>query len=114
MSYHPTDASERALVALTVAELTGHTGSDMPHVGEVREYTPYGGSADMSTAQTGEDHWTGDFIFENEWQRFHTKKDRGPELKTPFRECNPGRYKIAAKVADISGNDTMKSIEVSV
>jgi len=57
---------------------------------------------------------TGDFIFENEWQRFHTKKDRGLELKTPFHECNPGRYKIAAKVVDIFGNDSMKIIEVSV
>ena len=29
--------------SLIVAELTGRTGSDMPHVGEVREYMPYGG-----------------------------------------------------------------------
>ncbi len=64
--------------------------------------------------QAGEEHWKGDFIFENEWQSFHTKKDRGLKLKTSFHECNPGRYKIAAKVVDIFGNDTMKIIEVSV
>jgi DNA modification methylase len=61
-----------------------------------------------------EEVWTGDFIFENEWQSFRTKKDRSLELRTPFHECKPGRYKIAVKVVDIFGNDTMKIIEVSV
>ncbi|KAF5415670.1 MAG: hypothetical protein C5S48_05125 [Candidatus Methanogaster sp.] len=68
----------------------------------------------IAAAQAGEEHWTGDFIFENEWQRVHTKKDRGLKLKTSFHECNPGRYKIVAKVMDIFGNDTMKITEVSV
>jgi len=58
--------------------------------------------------------WTGDFIFENEWQSFRTKKERSLELKTPFHECQPGRYKVAVKVVDIFGNDTMKIIEVNV
>jgi DNA modification methylase len=61
-----------------------------------------------------EEQWTGDFIFENEWQSFRTKKDRSLELKTPFHECKPGRRKIAAKVVDIFGNDTMTIIEVGV
>jgi hypothetical protein len=61
-----------------------------------------------------EEQWTGDFIFENEWQSFRTKKERGLELKTPFHECKPGRYKIAVKVVDIFGNDTMKIVEVGV
>ena len=61
-----------------------------------------------------EEKWTGDFIFENEWQSFRTKKDRSLELKTPFHECPPGRYKVSVKVVDIFGNDTMKIIEVSV
>jgi DNA modification methylase len=60
-----------------------------------------------------EEKWTGDFIFENEWQSFRTKKNRSLELVTPFHDCNPGRYKIAVKVVDIFGNDTMKVIEVS-
>jgi hypothetical protein len=64
--------------------------------------------------QAGEEHLPGDFIFENEWQIFHTKKDWGLKLKMPFHKCNPGRYKIAAKVVDIFGNDTMRIIEVSV
>jgi len=61
-----------------------------------------------------EEVWTGDFIFENEWQSFRTRKDRSLELKTPFHECLPRRYKIAVKVVDIFGNDTMKIIDVNV
>ncbi|MGE5604915.1 MAG: site-specific DNA-methyltransferase [Bacteroidota bacterium] len=61
-----------------------------------------------------EEVWTGDFIFENEWQSFRTKKDRSLELVTPYHECKAGRYKIAVKVVDIFGNDTMKIIEVNV
>lgn len=61
-----------------------------------------------------EDKWTGDFIFENEWQSFRTKKDRSLELKTPFHDCEPRRYKVAIKVVDIFGNDTMKIIDISV
>ena len=61
-----------------------------------------------------EEIWTGDFIFENEWQSFRTKKDRKLELVTIDHKCKPGRYKIAVKVVDIFGNDTMKIIEVTV
>jgi hypothetical protein len=58
--------------------------------------------------------WTGDYIFENEWQSFRTKKDRSLELKTIAKECMSGRRKIAVKVVDIFGNDTMSVIEVTV
>jgi hypothetical protein len=61
-----------------------------------------------------EEMWTGDFIFENEWQSFRTKKDRSLELKSVFHECAPGRRKIAVKVVDIFGNDTMTIVEVRV
>ena len=61
-----------------------------------------------------EEAWTGDFIFENEWQSFRTKKDRSLELKTPFHECAPGRRKVAVKVVDIFGNDTMKIMDVNI
>lgn len=60
--------------------------------------------------------WTGDFTFENEWQSFRTKKNRSLELVTPFFDLSakPGRRKIAVKVVDIFGNDTMKLLEVTV
>ncbi len=61
-----------------------------------------------------EEVWTGDFIFENEWQSFRTKKDRSLELKSIFQECPAGRRKIAVKVVDIFGNDTMKIVDVTV
>lgn len=61
-----------------------------------------------------EERWTGDFIFENEWQSFRTKKDRSLELKSVFHECALGRRKIAVKVVDIFGNDTMTIVEVTI
>ena len=63
---------------------------------------------------TTEEQWTGDFIFENEWQSFRTKKDRSLDLKSVAHECPPGRHKIAVKVVDIFGNDTMTIVEVTV
>jgi len=70
----------------------------------------------VKTEETGEweERWTGDYIFENEWQSFRTKKDRSLELKSVFHECLPGRRKIAVKVVDIFGNDTMTIVEVTV
>lgn len=57
---------------------------------------------------------TGNFIFENEWQSFRTRQDRSLELKSIFREMPSGRYKIAVKVVDIFGNDTMKVIPITI
>ncbi|MDR4519069.1 MAG: site-specific DNA-methyltransferase [Nitrosomonas sp.] len=61
-----------------------------------------------------EEVWTGDYVFENEWQSFRTKKDRTLELTSVFQEVMPGRRKIAVKVVDIFGNDTMTIVEVTV
>lgn len=61
-----------------------------------------------------EEVWTGDYIFENEWQSFRTKKDRSLEMTSVFHECKPGRRKLAVKVVDIFGNDTMTIVEVNV
>ena len=61
-----------------------------------------------------EEQWTGDYIFENEWQSFRTKKDRSLELTSVAHECEPGRRKLAIKVVDIFGNDTMTIVEVMV
>ncbi|KAF0218456.1 MAG: adenine specific DNA methylase [Geobacteraceae bacterium] len=58
--------------------------------------------------------WTGDYVFENEWQSFRTKKDRTLELTSVFHESPPGRRKVAVKVVDIFGNDTMKVVEVGI
>lgn len=79
-----------------------------------------GNLQDMDPPQPGlaadeyEDVWTGDYVFENEWQSFRTRKDRTLELVSTAKEVPPGRRKIAVKVVDIFGNDTMKIVEVTV
>lgn len=61
-----------------------------------------------------EEVWTGDYVFENEWQSFRTRKDRNLELKSIYKKSTEGRKKIAIKVVDIFGNDTMKIIDVII
>ena len=63
-----------------------------------------------------EEVWTGDYIFENEWQSFRTKKDRSLELTSTATEFakDKKRVKIAVKVVDIFGNDTMTIVDVNV
>lgn len=61
-----------------------------------------------------EEQWTGDYIFENEWQSFRTRQNRKLELKSAYKELPPGRHKLAVKVVDIFGNDTMTIVEVNV
>lgn len=70
----------------------------------------------VKNAETGEweEQWTGSYIFENEWQSFRTKKDRTLELTSAPQELTGGKHKIAIKVVDIFGNDTMKVIELNV
>lgn len=60
------------------------------------------------------EEWTGNYIFENEWQSFRTKKDRTLELTTSLKEIPKGKIKIAVKVVDIFGNDTTKVIDVNL
>lgn len=61
-----------------------------------------------------EEVWSGDYVFENEWQDFRTKKKRELELTTPPVEVGGGKRKIAVKVVDIFGNDTMKILELKI
>ena len=65
---------------------------------------------------TGEwkEHWTGDYVFENEWQSFRTKKNRSLELTSVYHQCALGKRKIAVKVVDIFGNDTMTILDVNI
>lgn len=58
--------------------------------------------------------WTGDYIFDNEWQEFRTKKKRNLELVSAPKELPKGKYKVAVKVVDIFGNDTTRVIEVKI
>lgn len=71
----------------------------------------------ITNVEDGEERqvWTGNFIFENEWQSFRTRQDRRLELQSGKHEYpSRGKYKIAVKVIDIFGNDTTKVFEVNV
>lgn len=62
-----------------------------------------------------EERWTGNYIFENEWQSFRTRKNRDLEfISAPHTYIKAGRYTVAVKVIDIFGNDTMVLVPVSV
>lgn len=58
--------------------------------------------------------WTGDYIFDNEWQSFRTKKNRNLDLASTPKEIQKGSYKVAVKVVDIFGNDTTRVIDVNI
>jgi adenine-specific DNA-methyltransferase len=78
--------------------------------GEKDVYTPEDGSF-VDT----EEVWSGNYIFENEWQSFRTKKDRELELTSASHTYEKkGRYIIAVKVVDIFGNDTMTLVPISI
>ena len=57
--------------------------------------------------------WTGNYIFENEWQTFRSKKNNELEFKSAeYTYPEKGKYKIAVRVVDILGNDTLQVVEV--
>ena len=60
-----------------------------------------------------EEQWTGDYIFENEWQSFRTRQNRKLELTSAYKKMDKNRQKVAVKVVDIFGNDTMTIVEVT-
>jgi len=95
--------SKREIIRVKKEELSPDAQTTLEGMGDAQQNLP-----------VWEEQWTGDYIFENEWQSFRTKKDRSLELKSVAHECPPGRRKIAVKVVDIFGNDTMTIVEVMV
>ncbi|MDE3184459.1 MAG: site-specific DNA-methyltransferase [Bacteroidota bacterium] len=62
-----------------------------------------------------EEKWTGNYLFENEWQSFRTKKNPTLEFTSISHEYKKaGKYKVMVKVVDILGIDTSKIIEVRI
>ena len=95
--------SKREIIRVKKEELSPDAQTTLEGMGAAQQNLP-----------VWEEQWTGDYIFENEWQSFRTKKDRSLELKSVAHECPSGRRKIAVKVVDIFGNDTMTIVEVTV
>lgn len=59
--------------------------------------------------------WSGNYLFENEWQSFRTKKNPTLEYTSIAYEYKmAGKYKVMVKVVDILGIDTSKIIEVVI
>jgi adenine-specific DNA-methyltransferase len=62
-----------------------------------------------------EEHWTGNYLFENEWQSFRTRKNPALEFTSiAYEYKKAGKYKVLVKVVDILGIDTSKIIEVMI
>ena len=62
-----------------------------------------------------EEKWTGNYLFENEWQSFRTKKTPTLEFTSIAHDYKAaGKYKVMVKVVDILGIDTSKIIEVKI
>lgn len=62
-----------------------------------------------------EEQWTGNYIFENEWQSFRTKQDRTLEFVSAEHEYDKKKtYRVMVKVVDILGIDTSQIIEVKL
>lgn len=61
------------------------------------------------------EQWTGNYIFENEWQSFRTRKNFHLELTSAIHEYKkPGKYEIAVRVVDILGQDTLQCVKIVV
>ena len=65
------------------------------------------------------DYWAVDWdykndTFHNQWQSYRTRKDPKIELEAKYKYSEPGKYTVVVKVIDILGNDTTKTLELSV
>ena len=50
--------------------------------------------------------------FHNEWQTIRTRQEPNLDLETKHTYDGPGEYAVLAKVIDIPGNDTTKTVKV--
>ena len=65
------------------------------------------------------DYWAVDFnyrddTFHNQWQTYRTRKDRTLLLRANYTYEAPGEYVVLVKAIDILGNDTTKTLNVTV
>ena len=65
------------------------------------------------------DYWAVDWdnkgdAFHNMWQSYRTRKDKSLQKRITHRYEEPGEYKVFVKLIDIMGNDTTKTVWVSI
>ncbi len=78
-----------------------------------KEIIKVSGNSDNSA--NSDDIWTGNYLFENEWQSFRTKRNPTLEFTSvPHEYRQTGKYKVMVKIVDILGIDTSKIIDVKI
>ena len=56
---------------------------------------------------------SGNYIFKNEWKSFRSKQNNSLEFTSAeYTYKVSGKYKIAVRVVDILGNDTLQIVEI--
>ena len=65
------------------------------------------------------DYWAVDWdykndTFHNQWQAYRTRKEPKIELETKYEYKEAGKHQVVVKVIDILGNDTTKTLELTV
>lgn len=65
------------------------------------------------------DYWAVDWdnqgdTFHNMWQTYRTRKDKSLVLRASHQYAAPGTYRVMVKVIDILGNDTTKTLQVTI
>jgi adenine-specific DNA-methyltransferase len=65
------------------------------------------------------DYWAVDWdykndTFHNQWQAYRTRSEPKMDLETKYTYPQPGKYAVVVKVIDILGNDTTKTLEITV
>lgn len=83
------------------------------------EYVPQEVREKITNWRAWIDYWAVDFnfrddTFHNEWQSYRTRKTKTLDTSTRHTYDAPGTYQVQVKVIDILGNDTTRTIEVTV
>ena len=52
--------------------------------------------------------------FHNQWQKYRTRKESNIELEAQYTYTESGQFTIVVKVIDILGNDTTKTLQLTV
>lgn len=83
------------------------------------EYVPQEIRAKITKWTAWIDYWAVDFdfrddTFHNQWQSYRTRKDKSLTTKVTHTYATPGTYQVQVKVIDILGNDTTRTMEITV
>jgi len=65
------------------------------------------------------DYWAIDWdnkadTFHNQWQSYRTRKNNDIDMTASYEYAEPGAYTVVVKVIDILGNDTTKTVSVTI